>query len=132
MRKIILIIIILVSAAVVVGVTLYHKPHRSVAQEEAIAVTAAQLFREFETNEEASNKKYLDQVIEVTGTVSGITINQEGYQVILLQTDNPLFGIQCTLLDQTEIRKDETVTLKGICTGYLSDVVLTSAMRIKK
>lgn len=132
MRKIILIIFILVSAAVIVGLTLYNKPHRSVAQEEAIAITAAQLFHDFETNEEASNRKYLDQVIEVTGIVSEININQEGHPVILLQTDNPMFGIQCTLQDQTEIQADEIVTLKGICTGYLSDVVLTSAMRIKK
>ncbi len=120
---------LLVIAIVVYSV--YNKEHRSVLEEDAMVVLAVDLFSEYETNEEAANTKYLDKAIEVTGGVAEIFDNQEGKPVIILATDNPMYGVQCTIVEEQEgIEIGTTVTIKGICTGFLSDVVITSGVVI--
>jgi hypothetical protein len=129
-RKAILIIIALVFlTGILIGFILYNKPHRSVENEEAIAVTAVQLFKAFEQNEEKSNTMYLNKAVLVTGSVSEISSNQEGKIILILETDNPMFGVSCTMEDKIDgVASGDVVTVKGICTGYLSDVVVTRAI----
>jgi hypothetical protein len=131
MRKTLIILSIGCLVLLTVGYRLYNKQHRSVAVEKAIEVSATDLFEEYLTNETDANKKYLDRVLSVTGIVSETTYNQDGKPVIMLSTDDPLFGIHCTLEEENEkILVGNTVTIKGICTGYLSDVVITSGILI--
>jgi hypothetical protein len=126
MKKVIIIGLAFVCALVLIGYSLYNKSHRSVNDEEAIPITAVSLFNAFETNEENANKIYLDKVIEVSGVVSEIITNQSGKPVIILSTDNPVFGINCTMESSIEpIQIGSTISITGICTGYLSDVILT-------
>jgi hypothetical protein len=50
---------------------------------------------------------------------------------VILNTGDPLFGVACTLNLQEKtvrpVQPGEKITVKGICTGYLSDVVLTNS-----
>jgi tRNA_anti-like len=132
MKKILIIGLASVCALAIAGYNLYNKSHRFVKDEEAIAITAVALFSAFETNEENANKLYLDKVIEVSGVVSEIITNQSGKQVIILSTNNPMLGINCTMENSIEpIQIGSTVSITGICTGYLSDVILTRGI-IKK
>ncbi len=126
------ILIFVILAFLVVGVIgaylLYNKPHRSVEEATGVPVTAATLFKDYETDEVAANAKYLDQVVAVRGKVGEQYVNQQGKTVVLLSTDDPLYGIQCTLEDATNAPSPgEEVTIKGICTGYLSDVIVVQA-----
>lgn len=109
----------------------YTKPHRSVEEEASIAIEASQLFREFEADEMTANQNYLNKVVSVTGTVVAINTNQEGALVIILETENPMFGVSCTLQEKSDsIKVGNRVTIKGICTGYLSDVVVNRGILI--
>ena len=129
MRKILIIVTLSCLAALTVGYTLYNKKHRSVENERAIELTAIDLFTAYETNETEANTKYLDKTLAVSGVISEITTNQDGNQVIILGTDDPIFGIHCTLVEENKnVIVGNAVTIKGICTGYLSDVVLTSGI----
>jgi hypothetical protein len=112
---------------------MFNKPHRSVADEVAIEVSSSDLFQQFETNEEAGNTKFLDKAILVSGEVAEIVTNQEGKTVVILATDNPLFGVSCTMEGSSDdVQIGSTVTIKGICVGYLSDVVINRAIITKR
>ena len=62
-----------------------------------------------------------DKVVEVKRDTSGI--------IVLLDGGNGMFGISCSLqktdAEVKKIEKDKEVTVRGICTGMLMDVVLT-------
>jgi len=132
MKKLVIIGTILIVVLAIIGYKLYNKGHRSVEDETAIVINASDLFTEYEANETEANTKYLDKVIEVKGTVSEIIKNQDGKSVIILSTSNPMFGINCTMEGESEkITVGSRVSIKGICTGYLSDVVLTRGVITK-
>lgn len=116
----------------VLGYSLINKPHRSVADEIGIEVSSSDLFQQFETNEETGNTKFLDKAILVSGEVAEIVTNQEGKTVVILATDNPLFGVSCTMEGSSDgVQIGSSVMIKGICVGYLSDVVINRAIITK-
>jgi len=132
MKKILigLILVGLVTSGVIY--VMYNKPHRDPATEKSISVSSMELFRSFEEDEALANKLYLDKVLEISGKISEITANQDMTPIIVLETENMVFGIRCTMNEsETKVKVGETVTIKGICTGYLSDVVITNAIIIK-
>ncbi len=64
-------------------------------------------------------------VLEVTGIINEMSKNQKGETVITLKGTD-MGGIICTLESaiQAATKVGATVVIKGICTGYLTDVVL--------
>ena len=122
-------VILLICAAV--GWYLY-KPHKGVADTEAdIHIIAADLYNDFQRDENLANKKYLNKVIEVTGTVSEVQ-NVNGSQVILLSSGADMGGLSCQLANEENnkkiIKKSATITVKGKCTGFLMDVNLVDCV----
>ncbi|HRJ28660.1 MAG TPA: hypothetical protein PLV21_07895 [Cyclobacteriaceae bacterium] len=120
----------------VIGVTtafwLYNMPHRKANAEPFVTLKATELYKSFEANEAEANENYLDKVIEVHGIVSSVSINQQGDQVILMQSNDPMFGVSCTMdKSMQDVKPGQSLYLKGICKGYLSDVVLTDCIYIK-
>ena len=61
-------VIIIIGAAI--GWYQLNKPQRDVADLSAQPVMAANLFKEFSSNETAANKMYLNKALEVTGADS--------------------------------------------------------------
>jgi hypothetical protein len=132
-RKLFYTIIISVAVAGAIAAlafyAIFFKSHRSVENEQAISVTAVQLFSDFVANEQDANKRYLDKAVEVTGKITEITSDMERHTVVELATDDILFGVRCTLLDsQTSLQPGDTVRIKGICKGFLSDVIITNGI----
>ncbi len=115
----------IITTGAVVGYKMYNKPHRSVEEAKAITVAAIQLATQYETNEPEANSDYLDKVLEVSGEINEITKNQNGEPVITLKGTD-VSGVTGTIENAKpeEIKPGATVVLKGICTGYLTDVVL--------
>lgn len=113
----------------------YNKPARNVNGEQAIQITAEQLFQQFSTNEQVANTLYLNKVVEVKGDVVDIKHTEQGKDVVILKSSDPMFGTTCTLAHNSEeiamLKPGDQATLKGICTGYLTDVVLIRGELIK-
>ena len=125
MKKYIIIIGALILVVAGVAYRMYNKPHRDPASETAIEINAAELFRAYENNESGANTLYLDKVLAVSGKVAEISTNQEMMPVVILETENPMFGVSCTMENpKITLQAGDVVTIKGICTGYLSDVIL--------
>ena len=99
-----------------------------------IKTSVNSLLNDFSTNEETANTKYLEKIIEVTGKVTEIkTVKNKG--VITLSNEEVFGGVLCHLSQEATkqlrfFKEGETVTIKGICTGYLMDAILIECIII--
>jgi hypothetical protein len=132
-KKILFTVIILI---IVVGLCyayyIWNKPARDVSKETGIQITATALFDSFTNNEQRADARFLNKAIEVSGKVTSVKKNQAGATVVYLESSDPVFGVNCTFKqDPGTIEKGATITFKGICTGYLSDVILNEGIIVK-
>lgn len=132
-KKIIFLLILLIFiAGFIYAYYVWNKPARDVTKEEAIQITAVAIFDSFSTNEQSANAHYLNKAIEVSGKVADVKTNQSGETVVYLQSSDPVFGVNCTFKQSPgTIEKGSAITFKGICTGYLSDVIINQGIIIK-
>ena len=138
-KKNIILGVLLVGVLAVVGVWyfIFYRPthfKRDVADETAIIVTAKDIVKEFQANESGANKKYLNKAVEITGEVSETKKDQEGKPTVTLKSDDAFSNIFVTLKGDTqlEVKGGSTITIKGIVTGFLSDVVVIDAIVTKQ
>lgn len=107
--------------------------HRDVMSEYATIITASQIVRAFETNEASANSSYLNKAIELKGVILKRDKDQAGNTTLTLKSGDPLSNIICTLKSGLTLPKnDSVVVVKGICTGFLSDVVLNDAIVVNQ
>lgn len=131
--KILIIVAVAIVAVVIVGYYQYNKPHRTPTASAFVAISSIELFNAFESDEVSANENFMDKIIEVNGEIVSNGFNQEGGQVIVLKSNNPLFGVSCTMSQvQSRLKVGDSVRLKGFCKGYLSDVVLTDCIPVNR
>lgn len=115
-----------------IGYYMYNKPVSKMASLSVDEnVSAEELFSAYETDETAANIKYLDKVIEVTGEI--VKVNRDAEKMtIFLDTGDMLANIMCQMEDinTTLPEVGSTISVKGLCTGYLTDVVLVRSVII--
>lgn len=115
---------------------LYDKPHQSAADETvALSIPADSLYRQYQADEHAADKKYMGKVIEVTGRISEIQHNGAS-EIWILSTQQGGGGINCELFSGTKTgnapKAGDLVTIKGRCTGFLMDVNLADCVLSNK
>lgn len=129
-RTIILFILSIVFIGIAYGLYLYQKPVPSIASKKADFVLAPEeILSDFEENETVANAKYLDKIIEVEGKIATIKDSRSIYLV----TDNPLSSIIFEMerpIKEDDLEKGDQIVLKGVCSGYLMDVVMTRSVII--
>jgi hypothetical protein len=133
-KKILLSILVVgVLAAVGVYYYVYKVNHGiDVNDTKGIEITADQLVQEFNTNEDSANKKYVNQVLQVTGDVKLVGKDSMSSLVILKSSDD-LTGVFFRLkAGQPEPDSGKTVTIKGILDAKLTDVTFRDGIIIKK
>jgi hypothetical protein len=135
-RKVLIGLGVVLLAAAGYGAYLYFKKAERVMSGQATySMTTSQLLSAFEQNEDSANKKYLNQIIEVTGTIESISPDSSGVN-IQLGTDNPMAGVNCHF-DQEVVSKlqqlkvNDSIKVKGQCSGYLMDALLTRCDLVK-
>lgn len=87
-----------------------HGGARDLTQEETdFIVTSESITKEYESNIELSNKKYLEKAVAITGEITAVN----DHEIILNNS------IVCNLKTQNKNLKDvESVTIKGRIVGY--------------
>lgn len=109
---------------------LVNRPTASLKATKAdFSVSSPDFYAAFEQNETIANQQYLGKVIEVSGTVSEITI-ENGKMNITLAGDD-MFGVTCKMNGDGQkllekINKGDGIVVKGMCSGKLMDVVLVN------
>jgi hypothetical protein len=105
--------------------------HRNVESEDATIVTAAKIVKDFQTNEPSADKSYLNKAIEVKGIILKKDKDQSGNTTLTIKSGDAFANIFCTLKSGTNTNtRDSVVVVKGICSGFLSDVVLNDAVLV--
>lgn len=89
-----------------------------------IQIGADELITQYEEYEDKANESYLEKVIEVVGEVEKAEM-KDGVATIYLKTNGSMGSVLCQLEDAGQLPEPgQTVKIKGVCTGYLMDVVL--------
>lgn len=135
MRKKILISIgILVCLGVAIGVYLYKKPRTTAASQHTdFTLSADELYKQFEANEQDANQKYTGKILEVTGTVGEVQ-KSDSMLSILLTAKDAMGGVNCSMAatDAAIVQQGKTITVKGKCAGFLMDVNVLDGVLISE
>jgi len=103
--------------------------HRQVQSETAIAITSDSLVAKYQADEKLANSLYLNKALAVTGNLLSIDKNQEGNTTLVIGRSDSFSNVSVTLTNNAPITQKvgTPITIKGLCTGALSDVVITDA-----
>ena len=122
---------ILSAAAVYYYVFIYSKNHhRNIQTESAIQIQADSLSAQYQADEVKANAQYLNKAIIVTGNLVSIDKNQQGQTTCIIGNANAFSNVAVTLNNNAPITKEigASITVKGVCTGALSDVIITDGV----
>jgi hypothetical protein len=90
-------------------------------------LSADDLFLAFETDESAATQMYENRVILVSGKVQ--SVSEDGLNLILATNNGLMGGINCSFPAPLKaIQVGEQIQVKGLCQGFLMDVILTNCL----
>lgn len=125
-RKIVGGIVVVILMAAIYGWYQYNRTVQGLADVRAdYSVEASALIQEFISNETAAQKKYLNKILSVKGTIKGIEPGENAGTVVLGDTTD-MNGVRC-VLDSTanatagSLQRGVVITIKGAITGFNKD-----------
>jgi hypothetical protein len=118
--------------AVIVGLYGYGEYNRSLPDthylEPAFRLEASTFIKQFETDESKASARYADQTISVHGVAHAIQTT-DTTATVFLNDGYSGSSVVCQFDRESnqeikDLKKGDPVTIKGICSGYLMDVVM--------
>ena len=131
MKKLLYFIISLVIIAIIAYFVVMNLPKASIKGKDAAYTSSAiELYNDFNENENQANIKYIGKTIIVEGVISEIDEDKNGGTVLFLNSNNAINGILCTLEpgQKGDFQINQSIKIKGLCTGFLQDVVLNKCV----
>lgn len=133
MKKVLIIGAILAALGAVALAYVWYKPHKTAADMEIVGeLSATDLFLEFQNDEVASNAKYVgeNKAVKVTGILEAVVTGEDGKKSYSFATGDMLGVVNCSFAEGEELKEEigASYTFYGICSGYLTDVVLTQCV----
>ena len=130
------IIIVIASIAAIAFSAYYYifvyssNNHRQVQSETGIVITSDSLVAKYQADEKLANSLYLNKAVVVTGVLLSIDKNQEGKTTLVLGSADSFSNVSVTMISTAPITQNvgESITITGLCTGALSDVVITDGV----
>lgn len=131
MKRLYIVLIILAIAAIVgvgVGINLYNKKPADTNNLKANKkVDITKMTADFKTDSSKARKRYNNDVIEMSGTVSNIEKDQQGHVYIDFVAND--VKVQCMLQDNAKadagtVKQNDNIRLKGKYTGYSFDEIV--------
>lgn len=141
MRKKYVIILALFVVFLGAGISLkmFFKPHADINKlKSEFKLDAVDLLSEFENDENSATAKYSEKILEIKGELKSKTKMQNGTDLLILEDE--MQGISCQLdsiwasANQPIIQSLEigrSITIKGICKGYLMEIKVSPAIVLK-
>jgi hypothetical protein len=111
------------------------KPKNLVNTKPDYITSASDLQKSFEESEKISSGKYINKIIEVSGEILSARGGEKNSFNVSLKTGNDLSSVICTfpaISDSTLLKPGNVVTIRGVCSGFLMDVLLNNCALIKK
>jgi len=92
-------------------------------------ISATELEKQFEDNESTASARYINKILEVTGTIGSITLADSNNLNISLKTGSDISSVICTfpaIGDPSKFKAGDEIKLRGECSGFLMDVLLNN------
>jgi len=130
-------LILLTLIGLTTAVFFYNKPFQNIGKAKAAYVlSSSELFSQFEKNTSESLKKYQGKVLEISGSVQTVEI-QEKYATVILANEGDFYGINCSfnakhLEGLNSLVIGQLATIKGECKGYIDDVIINNCVLVKQ
>jgi hypothetical protein len=120
---------------ILLGLYMFNKQHKDLSKAKPdFTFTATDLQKAFEENETAATAKYVNKIIEVSGTIGSVKAGEGNVPNISLKTGSDLSAVICTFTVGTDplgFTEGNQVTIRGECSGFLMDVLLNDCVLIK-
>ena len=137
MKRWIKIFLGLVIAGIAAGLLIFHfvinKPHPDFEKiKPDYTLNAGAFYNEFKTNKENASRLYNGKVIEITGKIARVEI-EDTLTIAVFVFNQGMFGdegIRCVMLRQysqeaRKLKPDGTTRVKGYCSGFNeTDVIM--------
>jgi hypothetical protein len=136
-RNLLLFVIILAVIGGLIGLYMYNKKNPDLSKVKAdYVLQVSQLVNEFNQDETSASAKYIDKIVEVTGPVASIETTSDSTMNVTLADNNQMSGVICTFHGITnpasiEVKEGEIITVRGVCSGMLMDVLLNDCVIIR-
>jgi hypothetical protein len=120
---------ILVLAGVGYGLYQYNRGAKDLsAATPDLVVTATALAADFLKDEESSNTKYLNKVVQVSGKVTKIEfpVSPRPGKIVLFADSSSSVICEMAMDERLDIKVGDEAKINGTCSGYLMDVILNN------
>jgi hypothetical protein len=88
------------------------------------------MLKEFLANDTATNKKYAEKVLEVSGTIAVVEAAADSTSTIRFEDSTgsyAIFSMEKSQIDRVKnIKAGDAVTIKGVCSGSIFSEILGS------
>jgi hypothetical protein len=122
-------------SAILAALYMYNLKHTDMAKAKPdFIITATSLQKAFEDDETAASTRYINKILEVTGTIISVKPAENNFLSISLVTGSDFSSVICTfpaIADPSKFRTGDEITLRGECSGFLLDVLLNNCAVIK-
>jgi len=124
-----LIVLVLIIISLFFIINLYNKPFIDIKKSNPeLEVTAQEILDDYLADEYSANEKYVDNLIQIKGEVAEISFDK-GISIITLKDRSGFSSIICHMLPEAnlnvlKLKKGNQITIKGVCTGYLFDIMM--------
>lgn len=114
-------------------INLYNKPFIDIKKSSPeLEITAQEILNDYQEDENSANEKYVDNLILIKGEIADISFDN-GISIITLKDNNGFSSIICHMLPEAnlnvlKLKKNNQVMIKGICTGYLLDIMMVRCL----
>lgn len=135
-NRVIICLILLMGGISYFYIGYYNKPHKDIHKiKTAYKISSEKLINLFILNKDLANAHYVEKTIEIKGVIKEINFINSRY-IVSLQGKNDFSNVLCEMhksqLNQIEkIKLGETIRIKGICKGYLVDVIMLNCIVLK-
>ena len=98
-----------------------------------LEINASNIYKSFSDDEVKANELYAGKVLEISGTLQAVDQDSDGNYKVTLDTDRQMGNVVCTLENHSPntvkaLEIGNSIAVKGICTGYLFDVIIDKAI----
>jgi len=134
--KIALFVVLFIAVGGILGALYFYnlKPQDLKNVKPHFTVTAVEFQKAFEGNEKAASEKYINKIIEVSGEIASLKAGEKNTLNVSLKTGSDFSAVICTfpsVKDSSRLAEGKFVTIRGVCSGFLMDVLLNNCAVIE-
>ena len=122
-------------SGILAALYMYNLKHTDMAKAKPdFIISALVLQKAFEDDETAASTRYINKILEVTGTIASVKPAENNILSISLVTGSDLSSVICTfpaIADPSKFISGNQITLRGECSGFLLDVLLNNCAVIE-